>query len=241
MENNLSKSIIAATASNLTDITKDIVEAAFDSLTDDGMMKDIPVVNTIHSLYKIGTSIRERIFINMILKFLVELKDIPLEKRKEFADRLQEGSYRDKAGEKIIVILDKLDDSDKASMIGKLFRACIQGKFIFEDFLRLSHIVNNSFLDDLRVLKSGFQVDGRVATYSLSDSDLSKLYRVGLASAVIVPDASSIARRERYRETNKPIDYKTAYKLNNDAYIITRELFDFAWIEEVYGIYKGRK
>ncbi|MDU0370586.1 hypothetical protein ACFPAF_09305 [Hymenobacter endophyticus] len=238
MENNLSKSILAATASSLTDISKDVLEATFDSVLDEGLIKDIPVLNTVHSLFKIGSSIKEKIFINMLLKFLFELKDIAIDKRIDFVNKLQDGEYRDKAGEKIIVILDKLDDSDKASMVGVIFRACVQGKLKFVDFLRLSHIINVAFLDDLYLLKNGFYADGHSATYHLQDTDLSKLYRIGLASASIMPDKLSIAIRERYRGVDKLIDYKTEYKLNNDAYIITREIFDYAWIEKVYGIYK---
>jgi hypothetical protein len=238
MPDKIGKSLFSSVSADLTSVTKDVAEAALDSITKGEFLKNVPILNTVHSLVKAGFDIREHLFINKVLKFLFELKDIPLHKRQDFVYQLEEGEFQKNAGEKVIAILDKLDDSDKASYVGKLFRATINGKLDFDDFLRLSYIINYAFLEDLRLLKSSFHADGHVATYHLSEINASKLYRIGLASATIVPDSASIARRERYRETNKPIDYKTEYKLNNDAYVITRELFDFAWIEDIYNIYK---
>jgi hypothetical protein len=209
MSQSLSKSLFSSVSSDLTSITKDIAEAAFDSFTKDEFIKNVPLLNTFHSVVKVGFDVRERLFINKLLKFLFELKDIPTSKRQEFIEQLQESDYQIKAGEKIIAILDKLDDSDKASIIGKLFRASIIGKLDFSVFLRLSYIVNNAFLEDLSALKKSFHADGQVATYYLSDYDSDKLYRIGLASAKIAPDSISIYKRQRLGEANSILDYKT--------------------------------
>lgn len=237
MKENTTKSILSSIASDLTSITKDVAEAAFDSITKDEFLKNIPLLNTLHSVVKAGIDVRERLFINKVLKFLFELKDIPVNKRENFMLQLQDSGQQAKAGENIIAILDKLDDSDKATFIGKLFRACITGKFEITVFLRLSYIVNNAFLEDLLILKNSFRADGYVATYHLSEHNADRLYRIGLASAKIIPDSVSTHMRARLGETNKPVDYTTEYKLNNDALIITRELFGYAWIENIYNIY----
>ncbi|RFP65771.1 hypothetical protein D0N36_07520 [Hymenobacter lapidiphilus] len=235
MEENLSKSLIGATASNLTDITKDVIETLFDSILDDGFVKSIPVVNTVHSLYKMGLGIRERIFIKMLLKFLLELKNISIEERETFVIKLQEKEYGDDVGEKIIIILDKIDDSDKASMIGKLFSAYIRGKFEFEDFLRLSHIINNSFVGDIKMLPKYFSDEK--AIWRLDDDFANKLNRIGLVSSKIKPDFIAKTNKERFSGSESHLDYVVSYSLNNDALIIVREVFDLEWIEKLYQTY----
>ncbi|MCC3157983.1 hypothetical protein LJ737_12095 [Hymenobacter sp. 15J16-1T3B] len=239
MNRNLGKSIIDASASSLTDITKDVTEAAIDSLLQDGVVKDIPLVNLIHSVYKIGSGIRERIFINMLLKFLFELKDIPIEERMNFISKLENEDYKNKAGEKIMVILDKLDDSDKAPMVGRVFRACLQGKFTFNVFLRLSHVINNAFVDDIKSLGNCFTPSG--ATYQLGAELADSLNRVGLTTAKLKADPYTQERFKRTTgrdATSVPYEYNVVHTLNNDALILAREIFDFEWIEHAYHIYK---
>ncbi|MGY2134155.1 hypothetical protein ACW9KT_18125 [Hymenobacter sp. HD11105] len=238
MDKGLNRSVLSAAASNLTDITKDLVEATFDSVVSDGLIKDIPVINTIHSIFKVGSSIREKIFINMLLKFLLELKDIPLNEREVFINKLENSDYRNKAGEKIIVILDRLDDSDKASLVGKLFKACIQGKFSFEVFLRLSHIISNAFLSDIKALGNCF-TPGQ-ATYYLSTDLSNSLNRVGLTSSKLLPDLREQYVNKRTTGQETPLKHKFEFTLNNDALIIARELYDLAWIEKVYRIYQTK-
>lgn len=236
MSNTFGKALMATVSADISSITKDLVEAGIDSITKDEFLKNIPVVNTVHSLIKIGTSIREQIFIRKIIKFIFQIREIPLEIRNEYINNLEEKDKRQEVGEKILVIIEKIDDIDKAEILGKLFRAHILGKFGPATFLRLSYIISNSYLHDLVLLKNGFDNEARVATYYFSQQSYDSFYRIGLASSKIIPDSSSIQQRERYGK-NGPIDYKIEYKLKNDALIIAKEAFDLNWIESTYSIY----
>lgn len=237
MATSIGKVLMTTVSADITSITKDVVESSIDSVTKDELIKNIPILNTLHSILKIGANIREQIFLKKIMKFIFQLKDIPLKNRESFIKDLCDNDNQNEIGEKIITIIDRLDDSDKASFLGKLFKAHIEGKFDSHTFLRLSYIINNSYLHDLILLKQGFNSEGIRATYSFSQQDYDSLYRIGLSASKIIPDSSSISRKERYR-IDGPIDYKVEYKLNNDALIIAREIFDLAWIENAYSIYK---
>ena len=243
MEDNLNKSLIASVASDLTPVTVDLREVVFDSLLKDGFLKDIPFGNTIISLIKAGANIRERIFAKKLFKFLFELKSIPQLERIQFAERLEDDEEtRNSVGEKVLTILDKLDDTGKASMVGKLFRAFIHQYFDYTTFLRLSYIVNRSFTSDLNSLGSCFSLDKH--TYNLPLQLGSKLHSIGLAEIKIVYDthANTLFETTTGRKRDE-LAYRFEYELNHDAYAIVKELYNIVWIkygEDAYPRYKNQ-
>jgi hypothetical protein len=226
MERSLIKGVISAMTSNLKDVSLDLAETVLDSALKEGVIKDIPGIGLLYSIGKAGADIRNQIFIHKLHKFLYELSDIPQEDRVEFIEKLNNSEeYRNSVGEKVISILDKADESEKAKMIGKLLKACIQGNYSFNTFLRISFIINNTFVGDLKTLGRSFQAIG---TYSRLSIDLyANLYRVGLADTKIKVDELSKSRYRRITGTDRDhYDYTFEYKLNNDAYILAKEVFD---------------
>lgn len=152
---NLDESLINTIASdNLKEITLDGAEIALDNFLGDGLLKELPFFGTFYKGFKTVLGIRETIFIKKMYKFLTELKDISTEQRQKFIEKLEsENEYKHKVGEKLITIMEHIDDIDKPTIIGKLFKFTISGDLDYENFLRLSSIVQNSFLPDLMKLK----------------------------------------------------------------------------------------
>ena len=54
-------------------ITSEYIELGLDALMEEGLFKDIPVVSTFISAYRIGKSIRERHLIAKLISFLNEI------------------------------------------------------------------------------------------------------------------------------------------------------------------------
>ena len=50
----------------------DLAEVGLDAIFEDGMLKDIPILSTAVSLYKIGSSIKERHNLKKLILFLSE-------------------------------------------------------------------------------------------------------------------------------------------------------------------------
>ena len=71
-------------ATDLSSISEDLVEVALDSLLEDGLLKDIPVVSTIIGVSKSAISIRDKLLARKVLYFLQGLKDITDEERNKF-------------------------------------------------------------------------------------------------------------------------------------------------------------
>lgn len=61
---------------------------------------------------------------------------------------------KQEVGETLLIILEKLDHMEKPMIIGKLFKARINGEIDLDKLLRLSSIVNKVFVHDLYKLSS---------------------------------------------------------------------------------------
>lgn len=155
-------------------ITADIRELALDALLKDEVIKSIPIVKWIDRINTVGQSVRDYILLKKVLKFFSQLKDTSIEERSKFIAKIEENEeYNKKVGLAIILILDKLEDFEKPEIIGKLFAANIKGTIDYETFLRLSNLVQNLFLPDLKYLKKFNR--GELQDYSKQD----ELYLAG--------------------------------------------------------------
>lgn len=138
---------------NFKEIIVEASEVTLDSFLSDGVLKEIPFLGVLYKSIKAAKGLREAIFAKKVYKFLSELKSISQEQREEFIFKLEDNKeYKSKVGEKIIVLLEQLDDIDKSTIIGSLFKYTILKEITYDDFLRLSSIVQRAFLPDLNRL-----------------------------------------------------------------------------------------
>lgn len=134
----------------LQKVTLELAEVLSDSIMDDGLLRDIPILGTIASLYKASSNIQDKLFIKKMVYFLSNLKDISKEKRKQQIEKIAaEKKYRTKVGEKLLFIIDKCDDLEKSEMIGILFSQYLEENMDYDDFLRGADCINRTCLPDL--------------------------------------------------------------------------------------------
>ncbi len=200
-EKNLEISILDSIATdNLSQIGTDTIEIFTDSILEEGLLKEIPVFGLLYKSVKTGIAIRDQLTAKKILKFLFEIKDIPIEKRRDFAIELEqyEGS-RQTAGETILILLDKLDHLFKSQIIGKLAKAKTLEKITVDRFLRLSHVVQRVFVHDFSKL-----YDFQPRQKSYGEDVIYSLENVGLVANRVIDggDAFSI---EEYDSGNYKI------------------------------------
>ncbi|MCX6351316.1 MAG: hypothetical protein NTX03_05585 [Bacteroidetes bacterium] len=149
------------TGDNLKELLVEGAEITIDHFLEESVLKEIPFFGTLYKATKAAFGLRESIFAKKVFKFLIELKDIPKEKREEFINNLEENKeYRQKVGEKLIILIEQLDDIEKPQIIGKLLMAAINEDITYEGFLRLSSIVQKAFLPDLKKLKTHPYIKG---------------------------------------------------------------------------------
>jgi integrase len=132
------------------DLAIDLSEVALDSLSENELVKDIPVIGTFVRLARVTRSIPDLIFAKKVERFISASEPIARDKRTRFHARLEaEPELRRKAGECIVLTLDRVDDLKKAAIIGKLFSHFVAGEITFEILRRMLAAVDRAFIDDL--------------------------------------------------------------------------------------------
>lgn len=152
IEESFSESIINESGNLL----KDYGELTIDNVIKEDAFKEIPIIGTLVSFYKIGIGIRERFTIKKIYGFLFQLKDIPSEDKISFLRKCEnDRNFEGNISEKLLIILDKLDDFEKAKIIGNLFKRLIEEKISLIDFLYLINTIDKIHIIDLKVFCFG--------------------------------------------------------------------------------------
>jgi hypothetical protein len=129
----------------LNNLLKDISEIAIDSMLNDGLLKEIPLVSTVLVLSKTSIAIRDRIFLKKILRFLNEIFKISVDERNSFAAQLESNpSLREKVGDAIIIFIERHDDIEKSELLAKVFTGFIKNKLDLDTFLRLCSSIDKT-------------------------------------------------------------------------------------------------
>src|SRR5665647_98468 len=120
MMNELGKSLTdTLNTSDLQNVTNELLETNIDSLLKNGVLKDIPIINSIVGIYKLGVSIKDIIFMKKLIRFLSEINDTSIQERQKVIAKMEkDDKYGRKVGETILTLLDRLDDLNKANIVG---------------------------------------------------------------------------------------------------------------------------
>jgi hypothetical protein len=146
-------------SSELTKVSSELVEVGIDSILKNGLLKDIPVISVLSGIWNTGVAIRDYRFSNKLLLFLHESSKLPLEKRLKLIEDLEDSDFQKEAGEKLIAIIDNLETSSKAILIGKLLNLFGQEVITKDEFWRVSFIIERLPTKDIIALKGWENID----------------------------------------------------------------------------------
>lgn len=180
MTNDLSLATSNSISEEVRDLASEFVELGLDSVLDDGLVKDIPIVSTAIGLYKLGTGLKDRHYLKKLAVFVNELNagTASEEKREYYKKRLIEDSKtRDNELEFILVLIDRYLSLEKPAMLAKLYLAYLDGEITWEEFSAYAQIIEGLLPEDYNALKGGSQKSTDRASYSVS---LLRLSAIGL-------------------------------------------------------------
>lgn len=124
------------------DVALDIIETS----------QNIPYLGSAIKLFQVGAHIYEfKRYYEKLANFLKHALEIPLEQRQEFVNSWNP-TMRSKAAEYIISVLTTAEDTDKANVLGLLYKARLLNEIDDEMLLRLTSIVNRIYIRDLRLI-----------------------------------------------------------------------------------------
>jgi len=104
LPDSLSKTI---SNSELVSVSSELGEIAIDSILEDGLLKDLPIIASLTGLWKTGASIKDALFTRKLITFLNAISDIPTDKRAGMVESLNDPVTAEKAGEKLLVLLER--------------------------------------------------------------------------------------------------------------------------------------
>jgi hypothetical protein len=137
--------------SDLKGLTSEWSEVFLDTFLAEGILKDIPIVNSIISIGKTGLKINEMMLMKKILYFISQINDIAQEEREKVISEIDDSKkYRIKIGEKLLYIIETCDDHEKAEITGKLFSVFLRGLIDYDEFLRCSLVIEKCMINDLK-------------------------------------------------------------------------------------------
>ena len=143
----------AMVLSDWIDITSDISESCLDYFFAEGIIKEIPVLKTVIALFKSGKALKDYFSNVKIRAFLTGCQELSDKKISKFNKNLENVKKQQEIGLQTLLIVDNMDRLEKAKLVGKLFVLLIEKEVDEEFYMRLCHMIDKSYYDDLLSLK----------------------------------------------------------------------------------------
>jgi len=129
--------------SELTDVSKDLIEVGIDAWIENDILKDIPIIGTLTSLIKTSKSVSNYFFLKKIISFINGIKDISIEERLELIDKIDnDKKYRLKVGEQLLYIIQSCEDHLVASYLSQIFLAFLRRRIDYDQYIVASSIIH---------------------------------------------------------------------------------------------------
>lgn len=212
-EQSLSVSFGNSLTEDVADIVGEYAELGLDTLVEDGLFKDIPVVSTAIAVYRIGKSIHERHHVAKLISFLNEINKgiADEEKREEYREKFASNEkFRNQELEYILLVVDRYMGFEKPRMLAKLYLAYLDEIINWMTFSKYAECIDRFLPGDQLVLDS---TEIEKAQYNDNYDAVSRLEALGLIGrkVEVVPI---------YHEQEQNLELK-----NSDEYTLT----GFGW------------
>lgn len=137
----------------------DIGEVGIDSLLDEGLFKDIPIVGLVMGVGKTAQNIHDRNLLKQTLKFIQTFneKTISEDKLQKYKKKIEQDPKRaeEELG-RVLIILNNTVEIKKSELLGKIFRAYVDERIVWEQFGELSEAISRLFISDIYLLHEIF-------------------------------------------------------------------------------------
>lgn len=141
------------------------------------LVDEVPVVR---ALLRISNSITDWLYTKKVIRFLAEFSDIPPQERQQQVARMTvDHGEEKKFGEHIILLLDRLNDIDKASLVGKVARAFLSEQISMNELLALNDAIDRMDMRDVEFVRKRFTEEKPVNrdTPVLADRTITNSFR----------------------------------------------------------------
>lgn len=155
-----------------TDLIQEAAEFSLDSVLSSEAAKEIPIAGTVARLYGMAVGVQGYIFAKKIRRSLTALSSVPVEERDEFVRSLDaDPKHKERTAEALAVLLDRIDDLEKAPLLARAFAGLIRDEYDFATFRRLASAIDRFLVSDLSWLEKldrPIELDGYVGDVLMS-------------------------------------------------------------------------
>jgi hypothetical protein len=163
---------------NLGDLLITGGDLILDSLIENELIKEIPVIGTSLKIIGAVRSVRDNAYLNKIRTFLNQVGEISEDqKQRLISESKKSKKNRVKFGNALYSSLEQSDSQVKIQYIGIAFEAFLNKDIEEHDLRMICHIINNTFVDEL--------ID--VIENDLPEVNLKYVVSSGLAESHFVP------------------------------------------------------
>ena len=153
-EEKLSKSLKETIInSDLSEVGIDFSEVLIDSVLKEGVLKDLPIIGSLTKIWKAGVTVRDTLFLKKLLLFLNESSKLTEKQRESIIVNLEDENYYSNVGGKLISVIDRLEDNEKAIILGKAFKEFGKGNITKDEFWNISFVIDKLPLKQILSLK----------------------------------------------------------------------------------------
>lgn len=168
--------------SSSIDTLGDIAEFGIDSLLNEGLFKEFPIVGLLIGVTKTAQNIHDRNLLRQTLNFIKQFNagNIDEEKLKKYRYEISINSKKEEEElGRLLIILNNIIDLQKSTMLANLFRNYINEKINWFEFCEFSEIVRMLFISDIEYLKKIYA--GKIKdTTNISLYPIDRLSSLGL-------------------------------------------------------------
>lgn len=141
---------------NTSDVIQDYMEIGIDSLFENELAKQVPIIKTLVGIAKVGKDLSERNFTKNLIIFLNELNSGTIDREKliKHQEKLNnDAKLAEKELGRILIILNQVIDNEKSYFLSKLYKAYVNEIINWDLFCEYSEMLNRLFIQDLNVLR----------------------------------------------------------------------------------------
>lgn len=158
-----------------------VAEVGIDVFLDEGVLKEIPIISSVISFYKIGHSIKELAYIKKLSIFIQELNNgiADDEKRKEYISQIEADRNRSQHEiEYLLLMIDRVIQYEKSRQLAKLYLSYLNKDINWISLCQYSEVLDRMLPWDYEYLDINVLSDCN--RDSLSNCALQRLEGLGI-------------------------------------------------------------
>ena len=177
------------------DLIKDYLELGVDGLSNNELIKQIPIVKTLTGVINISSYLKEQNLMKNMQLFITELNSGKINEKKlaKYKNKLDNNpKYAKKELGRMLILLDKTIDEDKAIIFGKIFKSFVNCEITWEEVIEFTEITDRLFIYDISLLKILWKNNYKEYEENREDAfRIERIYSLGILGHVI-PSANNI-------------------------------------------------